>query len=210
MTISEKFMTLGTDYAGQDPLGWFVSEKLDGCRAFWDGRHLWTRHGKQIDAPAWFTAGLPATLRLDGEIYAGRGCFEQSRRAVQYGGHHFTRAIRFVVFDCPDATGDYLARMDVARNAVRQCCYAQAVAVDTITDRREVFARLQAIQARGGEGLMLRNPNVTHYERGRTANLLKVKQAHPAMMLLDFLKPQTRSRTGPNYQTPQIDPPLMV
>ena len=110
----EPYLTLGADYEGQDPLGWFVTEKLDGCRALWDGNRLWTRQGQPVDAPEWFTAGLPANVRLDGEIYAGRGNLQAARCATQYGQDHFTRRIRFMVFDCPDASGDYSQRMAVA------------------------------------------------------------------------------------------------
>jgi hypothetical protein len=51
---------------------YWVSEKYDGVRGFWDGRTLRTRGGERIAAPAWFTAGWPATP-LDGELWAGRG-----------------------------------------------------------------------------------------------------------------------------------------
>lgn len=184
MTFTEKFLTLGTDYEGQNPLDWFVTKKLDGCRGYWDGNRLWTRQGRAVDAPAWFTAGLPADVRLDGEIYAGRGNIQAARCATQYGRDHFLRRnIRFMVFDCPDANGDYQTRMNEATRAVRGCRYASPVVVSVITERRELFARLQAVQGHGGEGVMLRNPTVTRYETGRTGNLLKVKAAHPAMFL---------------------------
>ena len=35
--MNERQMTLGQDYAGEDLSGWFLSEKFDGCRAYWDG-----------------------------------------------------------------------------------------------------------------------------------------------------------------------------
>ena len=37
---------------GIDVSAYLVSEKLDGVRARWDGRALWTRTGTRIDAPA--------------------------------------------------------------------------------------------------------------------------------------------------------------
>jgi DNA ligase-1 len=42
--------------AGHEPIGFLVSEKLDGVRAFWNGRDLRFRSGRLIAAPAWFTA----------------------------------------------------------------------------------------------------------------------------------------------------------
>lgn len=50
-----------------DPRAYWVSEKLDGVRAIWDGKTLRFRSGRPIHAPAWFTAGLPAHP-LDGEL----------------------------------------------------------------------------------------------------------------------------------------------
>src|SRR5712675_1526836 len=54
-----------------DPTGWWLSEKLDGVRAYWDGRQFLSRQGNLFHAPDFFVAGLPATP-LDGELWLGR------------------------------------------------------------------------------------------------------------------------------------------
>ena len=46
---------------------YWVSEKLDGIRARWDGRQLLSRSGKPFYPPAWFIAYFPAEA-LDGEL----------------------------------------------------------------------------------------------------------------------------------------------
>jgi DNA ligase-1 len=79
--------------------GWFMSEKLDGMRAFWDGgitrgvpkkdvpfantakdhrykkppiaTGLWSRYGNVIHAPDWWLDKLPK-IPLDGELYTER------------------------------------------------------------------------------------------------------------------------------------------
>ena len=56
---------------------YWVSEKYDGVRGYWDGEKLLARGGQRIYAPAWFTAGWPTTP-LDGELWAGRGRFFQA------------------------------------------------------------------------------------------------------------------------------------
>ncbi|MDP3031565.1 MAG: DNA ligase, partial [Rhodocyclaceae bacterium] len=61
---------------GIDVSQYWVSEKLDGVRAYWDGRQLRFRSGNVILAPAWFIAALPAHS-LDGELWLGRGTFER-------------------------------------------------------------------------------------------------------------------------------------
>src|SRR5205807_1941316 len=49
-----------------DLAGWWMSEKLDGVRAYWDGAQFLSRQGNRYQAPDWFVAGLPPTP-LDGE-----------------------------------------------------------------------------------------------------------------------------------------------
>ncbi|MEC9165189.1 MAG: DNA ligase, partial [Pseudomonadota bacterium] len=44
---------------------YWVSEKLDGIRARWNGTELLTRNGNKIFAPTWFTANWPETT-IDG------------------------------------------------------------------------------------------------------------------------------------------------
>ena len=35
----------GLDWNNEDPKGWFMSEKLDGIRAYWDGTQFWSKRG---------------------------------------------------------------------------------------------------------------------------------------------------------------------
>lgn len=165
--MNERQMTLGTDYAGQDLAGWFISEKFDGCRAYWDGSQLWTRGGHVIKAPAWFTAGLPA-VHLDCELWAGYGQREAARLAVQFG--KFTPDCRLLIHDCPTATGNWHARMQGA--PVTR--YAGPVGFTVCKGRGHLLAELRSVLGHGGEGLVIREPSAP-YTIGRTASLLKVK-----------------------------------
>src|SRR5947209_10326787 len=65
-----------------DPTGWWLSEKLDGVRAYWDGQRFWSRNGNLYHAPDWFVAGLPA-LPLDGELSLGRKLLQRNTRIVR-------------------------------------------------------------------------------------------------------------------------------
>src|SRR6185437_10159889 len=42
-----------------DLSGWWMSEKLDGVRAYWDGKQFLSRQGNLYHAPEWFIEGLP-------------------------------------------------------------------------------------------------------------------------------------------------------
>lgn len=181
--MDEKQMTLGQDYEGQNVVGWFASEKLNGCRAYWDGRKLWSRGGNIIKAPEWFTEQLPKRFPLDGEIYCGRGRLEEARQAVQNG--RFTNQCTYNVFDAPGIVGDWAARMahaDVRIGGKAHPEDPELKRADTVhswkvESHAELARELHRIQEHGGEGIMLRNPSTLFYEEGRTSNLLKLKSA---------------------------------
>ena len=175
--ITEKEMNHGFDWDGTTRVtGWYITEKHDGCRAYWDGSTLWTRSGKEIKAPASFLAELPAGVHLDGEIWAGRGRFQVASNAVRYGGKHWTSEIRFMVFDAPESVGSYPWRMADAFKSVQHSRVAKCVdIIETVTSRAHLKQLLTDIKETAGEGLMLRNPLTETYEKARTTNLLKLK-----------------------------------
>ncbi len=53
---------------GQNINGWLMSEKLDGVRAYWNGRQLLSRSGKSFAVPNWFIKNFPP-FELDGELW---------------------------------------------------------------------------------------------------------------------------------------------
>jgi len=157
---------LANSYQGEDPSGWWISEKLDGVRALWDGERLLSRNGNPFPAPAAWLARLPR-LPLDGELWLGRGKFQATLSAIKRGDFS---AIRFRVFDAPAHPGTFAARYQLA---------AMAPGTDPLphypcTGRRHLENYLAEILAAGGEGVMLRNPAAPH-AAGRSAGLLKYK-----------------------------------
>lgn len=170
---------LAKNWAGSDPTGWWISEKLDGVRAVWDCRTLKTRTGQQIHAPQWFTDALPKAEPLDGELWIGRGQFQRTVGVVRSrsAGDEW-KAIRFAAFDAPMALGGFEERIAAMRDAV-----ADGVAF-VLPQRRceghaDLMAELARVEQAGGEGVMLRQPD-SAYERKRSATLLKVKTFHDA------------------------------
>ena len=159
----------GTDWHGENVAGWIASEKLNGCRAYFDGWRLWTRQGNAIAAPRWFTDGLPA-MPLDGEIYAGPAGFYAARNAVNYG--RFTPQISFRVFDVPE-TG-LPAEEAIARlQSLRWPDHAAPVAFSRVDSIEAALAAFRQIFRRGGEGVMLRRPG-SRYAAARVDYLLKL------------------------------------
>lgn len=159
-----------------DPSGFWLSEKLDGVRAWWDGTRFLSRNGNCYFAPEWFTAGLP-NIPLDGELWIGRKQFQQTVAVVrrQNGGDAWRR-VRYVVFDAPQVGGPFEDRLSQLNLLVRTdaATCAEVLGQTVCRDRRHLAAELARIEQQGGEGLMLRQPG-SLYVPARSATLLKLK-----------------------------------
>jgi DNA ligase-1 len=162
--------------AGQDPAGWWMSEKLDGVRAFWDGEAFLSRLGNRYLAPDWFTAGLPTTP-LDGELWIARGAFQRTISVVRrHDAGEQWRQVRFLIFDAPAQEGGFEARLDWLKRTFGPgvAAYAAVVEHTPCAGLEHLRAELTRVEAAGGEGLMLRQPGSAYVE-GRSSTLLKVK-----------------------------------
>jgi len=175
--------------------GYWVSEKYDGVRGFWDGQALWTRGGERIAAPAWFTAGWPQQP-MDGELWAGRGRFEHASGTVrsQAPDDAAWRAMRFMVFDLPAEPGDFDHRLQVLQRLlpIKAIPWLEPVRQERATTADALRRQLDATVRAGGEGLMLHRGS-SLYGAGRSADLLKVKPYDDAeAMVLAHLPGQGR------------------
>ena len=175
--IAPALMLAKVYHPGVDLADYWVSEKYDGVRGYWDGQQLFTRGGEHVHAPAWFTAGWPSTP-LDGELWAGRGRFAQASSTVrqQVPDEAAWRGMRFMVFDMPAQGGPFTDRMEVLKAAVLQIHQLWVVAV--VQTRATTHAALQTQMHRtvkaGGEGLVLHR-GASLYTATRNGDLLKVK-----------------------------------
>ena len=94
-----------------DLADWWMSEKLDGVRAYWDGSQFLSRQGNLYHAPAWFTDGLPS-VALDGELWIDRKKFQRTVSIVRrQDKSDLWKEVRFLVFDAPSAPGGFEDRM---------------------------------------------------------------------------------------------------
>jgi DNA ligase-1 len=162
----------------QDLRGWWMSEKLDGVRAWWDGQRFLSRLGNAFFAPPWFTAGLP-NHPLDGELWVGRKAFSETVSIVrrQDAGEHWRR-VRFLVFDAPSLQAPFEERMASLSDWSRPE-FVELVQHQRCLGEDHLRAELAKVEAMGGEGLMLRQPG-SLYEAGRSTTLLKVKTFYDA------------------------------
>jgi DNA ligase 1 len=164
-----------------DLAGWWMSEKLDGVRAYWDGKQLLSRLGNVLHAPDWFVADLPETP-LDGELWLARKSFQRTVSIVrrQDKSDHW-REISYLIFDAPAERAPFEQRLAALKDAMQgsRAKHLQLLGhqqCQSVEHLREELARVESL---GGEGLMLRQPG-SSYEAGRSSTLLKVKTFHDA------------------------------
>lgn len=160
-----------------DPAPYLISEKLDGVRAYWDGKTLRFRSGNIVNAPAWFISTLP-TQALDGELWLGRGRFEELSGVVRTDKPDDAawRQIKYMIFELPDAPGTFVQRYQNIRELVRRVNWPQLQAVEhfRLADHAGLQRKLKQIVRGGGEGLMLHRADAL-YVTGRSKALLKLK-----------------------------------
>ena len=162
-----------------DPRGWWLSEKLDGVRAWWDGKQFLSRNGNRYVAPEWFTRGLPGTP-LDGELWIGRKQFQRTVSIVRRSeASELWREVRYLVFDAPGLAQPFEQRLAAVTTllANHQPSYALALQQSICRSAEHLTQELTRIETLGGEGLMLRQP-ASLYEPRRSSTLLKVKRFH--------------------------------
>lgn len=169
-----------SEYKGQNVGGWLASEKLDGVRAYWDGRNLRSRNGKILAAPGGWSAHFPS-FALDGELYTARGEFEKIQSIVMDKTPSVAAwsEVKFYVFDVPEAGGGLLERLSELEKFIAKNPQAgqnlKIIKQVKVKDNAEFEAFAEHIVANGGEGAVVREPNAP-YERKRSKNALKYKK----------------------------------
>lgn len=182
---------------GMDPAGWLVSEKLDGVRALWDGAQLRFRSGRVIGAPAWFLAALPPAP-LDGELWAGRGRFDEASAAVRREQPQDSewRRLRYEVFDQPGTPGPFAERALRLANVLRGVApFVAALPQQTLPDAAALQRLLDAVLRAGGEGLVLHRADAL-WLPGRQPALRKLKAVNDAEALVVGYEPGQGRHAG--------------
>jgi DNA ligase-1 len=156
---------------------YWVSEKYDGVRGYWDGTQLLTRGGRRIAAPPWFTAGWPTTP-LDGELWAGHGRFAvaSSTTAREEPNDDAWRQMRYHVFDLPAHPGRFDDRLTTLQATVARIDQPWVLAVrqSRIGTDKELQALMRRTVKAGGEGVMLHRGS-SLYRAERSDDLIKLK-----------------------------------
>ncbi|MDF1875738.1 DNA ligase [Sulfurimonas sp. SAG-AH-194-I05] len=149
---------------------WYMSEKLDGVRAYWDGEKLISRSGRLFSSPAFFTKDFPSH-ELDGELWTTRDDFSNIVRIVNKKKQHDKwKEITYNIFEVPHATGTLLERL----KTVESSHYIKIIKQVQIQNKKHLNTYKKSLQDKGAEGLVVRDGNM-HYYTGRTNKAFKIK-----------------------------------
>ncbi len=170
-------LVLAEKYHDQIDLShYWVSEKYDGARAWWDGEKILSRGGGVYQAPAWFTENLP-NQALDGELWIGRGQFQQLMQTIrdQQPDDVAWRSVRFMVFDAPKHKGYFSERQLHLASLVSAIPdpWVEHVVQTRVDSEVSLKALLDSTIKQGGEGLMLQREG-SNYIGGRHYGLVKL------------------------------------
>jgi DNA ligase-1 len=171
---------------GADPTGWWISEKLDGVRAYYDGKGgFWSRLGNPFAPPQWFTDALPKGITLDGELFAGRGQFQDTVSIVKTANSPHWKNVSFQVFDVPSKGEEpFEERIEYLRELFEydvevtveeggegegekeggekkksyKCEHVKVLEQVAAKSKEHVVEKLKEVEGLGGEGVMLRKP----------------------------------------------------
>ncbi len=178
LALESSPVMLASQYQQQNDLAdYWISEKLDGVRAYWDGQHLRTRQGLVIQAPEWFTEPLP-NIPLDGELWIDRGRFSELSGIVRQHqpNDKAWQQIHYVLFDLPAEPAVFSTRKEKLNTLIQQLNtpWINNVKHFQLPNSQALNIKLQQVSRLGGEGLMLNHKNAL-YQIGRSDYLMKYK-----------------------------------
>lgn len=175
---------------------YWISEKLDGVRGYWDGNKLWTRQGNVLNPPSWFIKGWPNTA-MDGELWSNRdqfqsilACIKQKANAKENSAQinnpkdksrNCWQKLRLMIFDLPNNKERFSKRIKDMQYLVNttQSPYLKMIQQFKVDSNATLYQKLDKVVAQQGEGLMLHHQDA-YYQTGRNRQLMKLKKYHDA------------------------------
>lgn len=157
---------------------YWLSEKLDGMRGYYNGTQLLTRQGNLIHSPKWFTKNWPNNI-MDGELWIKRDHFQQTLSCVRkkHIDDACWKSVHFMIFDLPEHGGSFterIASMQKLTNKVNSP-HLSMIKQFKLTTVEQLNQTLNKVVENNGEGLMLHHGKA-YYHIGRTANIMKLKK----------------------------------
>jgi DNA ligase-1 len=160
-------------YKDQNISGWVMSEKLDGIRAYWDGKNMRFRSGKIIHTPKYFTKDYPS-FELDGELWTKRKDFENISSIVRdtIPNERKWKEIKHYIFEVPNAKGNLFQRLSLAKKYENNII--KIIPQIKISNIKSMKKYLRDLENKGAEGIVVRDANAKYINK-RTSKALKIK-----------------------------------
>lgn len=186
-------------YINQDTKGWFMSEKLDGIRAYWNGKELLSKNGNKIHAPLTFTKKFP-NFALDGELWTKRNDFENIQSIVlDKTPSTQWKEIKYNIFEAPKSEGDFRQRLKKIKTWFDENKSNNVRIVKQVVckNKKHLYSYLEEVLSLKGEGLIVKNPNLAYVSK-RSSNSLKVhtyKDMEGKIIKINYTKTLMKSLT---------------
>eukprot|EP00026_Physarum_polycephalum_P001689 Phypoly_transcript_01691.p1 GENE.Phypoly_transcript_01691~~Phypoly_transcript_01691.p1 ORF type:complete len:1022 (+),score=174.74 Phypoly_transcript_01691:50-3115(+) len=170
-----------------DPTGLLIFEKFDGIRGVWHPhmKSFFTRWGNPLPTPNFIIDSMPNTW-LDGEIWFGlrKGARYDAIKAVKSSPFKVKwDEFKYVVFDIPQPElreQPYVSRHRVLEEIVqKEHPFVLLAEYEICTSRSFVESKFFTVRNKGGEGVILRNPEAP-YIQGYSHALYKHKGDYDA------------------------------
>ncbi|MDD2895408.1 MAG: DNA ligase [Aliarcobacter sp.] len=156
---------------------WYMSEKLDGIRACWNGKEFISKNGNKIYAPDWFIKDFP-NFELDGELWTKRDDFENIQNIVlDEKPTQKWNEITYNIFEVPNADGNFDKRLEKIKSYLYKNPnkFIKIIPQKICKNESELNSYLKELVNKKAEGLILKNPKLDYFT-GRSENILKVKK----------------------------------
>ena len=156
---------------------WYMSEKLDGIRAYWTGKELLSKNGNKIYAPFWFTKDFPP-FELDGELWSKRDDFENIQNIVlDTNPSAKWEEITYNIFEVPNTSGDFAKRLEKINSWLNKNHnkYIKIIPQKVCKNESDLDNYLKELLDKKAEGIILKNSKLDYFN-GRSENILKVKK----------------------------------
>ena len=196
--VKKNGVLLAKIYDGRPVDNWWASEKWDGYRAIWNGKSFKSRSGKDFDVPEWYKSVMPPGVALDGELWLGRGGFQDcglfrkkkpttAVKLAEWETDWVKANVKFKVFDILNMDDIFENRMIQLNRVVdeRNACMVDLgvmvpeplieFTTQTLVSKPEALKFASKVISQGGEGIMLRKPE-SLYESKRSSTLYKIKE----------------------------------